>query len=280
MAEREIQDTTASVFDSLSLYGHLLAVSLRGQMQYVASFWLSSIGQFVTSGVEILGVWALFERFGHLAEWTLPQVALFYGVVNVSFALCDAFSRGFDIFGTDYVKTGNFDRVLLRPRSTVLQLAGHELTLYRIGRLAQGALVLGGAIYLLSPDWGPGHVALLAFAILGGMALFYGLMVIQATMAFWTIESLEIMNTLTYGGVETAQYPLAIYHRYFRRFFTVIVPLGCVSYFPIVALLGIDDPLGTSRLFQYAAPTAGFLFLGAALFFWRFGVRHYTSTGS
>jgi ABC-2 type transport system permease protein len=99
-------------------------------------------------------------------------------------------------------------------------------------------------------------------------------------LSFWTTESLEIMNTLTYGGVETAQYPMAIYQQGFRRFFTFVVPLACVAYFPIVAVLGIDDPLGTSRVFQYCAPLAGFAFLGASLALWRIGVRHYTSTGS
>jgi ABC-2 type transport system permease protein len=88
------------------------------------------------------------------------------------------------------------------------------------------------------------------------------------------------MNTLTYGGTETAQYPLAIYRPWFRRFFTYVVPLGCISYFPAVAIFGIEDPLGSSRAFQIAAPLAGFLFLALALGFWRFGIRRYTSTGS
>ena len=88
------------------------------------------------------------------------------------------------------------------------------------------------------------------------------------------------MNTLTYGGVETASYPLAIYQPGFRRFFTFVVPLGCISYFPAVAILGVDDPLGTSRLFQALAPLAGVVFFAVALFSWRFGIRHYTSTGS
>ena len=58
------------------------------------------------------------------------------------------------------------------------------------------------------------------------------------------------MNVLTYGGVETAQYPLSIYDVAFRRLFTFVIPLGCIGYFPIVAVLGVDDPLGTGRVFK------------------------------
>ena len=118
------------------------------------------------------------------------------------------------------------------------------------------------------------------FTILGGVCLFFGLIVMQATIAFWTTETLELMNTMTYGGIETAQYPLAIYQPALRRFFTLVVPLACVAYFPVVALLGIDDPLGTSRTFQQLAPLAGVFFLWIALQLWKYGVKHYTSTGS
>ena len=105
-------------------------------------------------------------------------------------------------------------------------------------------------------------------------------MILQATLAFWTTEGLEIMNTLTYGGVETAQYPLSIYRTWFRRFFTFVVPLACVSYYPALAILERTDPLGSPSAFQWLAPLIGLLFLCLCLHVWRIGVRHYRSTGS
>ena len=266
--------------NALVLYLSMVAQSVRAQLQYRISFLFMAFGSFVASAVEAVGIWALFERFGTLGEWRLAQVAFLYGLVNAAFATCEALGRGFDVFAREFVTTGAFDRLLVRPRSTVLQLAGHELQLHRVGRLAQGLLVLGWAIWVLDVDWQPWRVALLVATFLAALAFFYGLFVIQATLAFWTTESLELMNTLTYGGTETAQYPLAIYRPWFRRFFTYVVPLGCISYFPAVAILGIEDPLGSSLAFQIAAPLAGFAFLAVALGFWRLGIRHYTSTGS
>lgn len=268
------------ILGGLRLYVRLLAVSIRAQLQYRTSFLLSSLGQFVSTGVEALGVWALFARFGRLTDWTLAQVAVFYAVVNIAFALADAISRGFDVFGAQYVKSGQFDRVLLRPRSTEVQLFGHEFTLYRVGRLAQGALMLVLATSLGAAPFDLGQWLLLAWAVIGSVCLFVGLVMLGATLCFWTVETLEILNTLTYGGAETAQYPLSIYHPNFRRFFTYVVPLGCVAYFPVVAALGVDDPLGSSRTFQVLAPLAGPLFLCACIGVWRLGVRKYTSTGS
>lgn len=269
-----------TVAESLWLYGRLVSQSIRAQLQYRLSFTLTAFGGFVTSVVEAVGIWALFERFGSLGQWTLPQVAFLYGLVNCAFPISEALARGFDVFGKEFVKTGNFDRLLLRPRSTVLQLAGHEFQLQRIGRLSQGLAVLAWAIWMLDIDGNIGKVLLLLFTLISGVVFFYALFIFQATISFWTTESLEMMNTLTYGGVETAQYPLAIYRGWFRGFFTYVVPLGCISYFPSLAILGIADPLGSSLIFQVCAPLAGYGFFAVALLGWSLGIRHYTSTGS
>jgi len=159
-------------------------------------------------------------------------------------------------------------------------LAGQELTLRRVGRFSQGLLVLLWAAFALELHWSAGKVLVLLAALLGGACLFYGLLVLQATLAFWTTETLEIMNTVTYGGVETAQYPLVVYREWFRRFFTFVVPLACISYYPALAILGRADPLGSPAALHWLAPLVGALFLAACLQVWRVGVRHYRSTGS
>ena len=264
----------------IRLYFRYLGVSIRSQMQYRASFVMLAAGHFLVTGSEVLGIWALFSRFGSLRGWRLAEVALFYGLIHVAFAIADAVGRGFDLF-PGMVKSGDFDRLLLRPRSTALQVGSRELTLMRVGRLAQGLVVLLWASAALGLHWSVGRVALAVFAVVGGACLFTGLFVLQATLAFWTTETLEVMNALTYGGTETAQYPLAIYRRWFRRFFTFVVPLACVSYFPGVGVLGREDlAMGSPVWFRWSAPLIGVLFLAVSLQVWRFGVRHYRSTGS
>ena len=129
-------------------------------------------------------------------------------------------------------------------------------------------------------QWTLARIALAGFAIFGGACLFYGLWVLQATLAFWTIETLEIVNTVTYGGVETAQYPLVIYRPWFRRFFTAVIPLACVSYFPALAIMDRSAGSGVPSVLQWLAPAAGVGFLALSLQVWKIGVRHYRSTGS
>lgn len=266
--------------NAIRLYSRYVRASLRGQLQYPTSWLLTSLGAFVATGVDFVAIWALFARFKQVAGWRFGEVALFYAVIGASFAVADALTRGFDLFGEQFIKTGDFDRVLVRPRSTVLQLLGYELRATRIGRLAQALVVWGIAVRLTSIAWSWQVWATLLFAVLGGVALFSGILILQATLAFWTVESLEVGNTLTYGGVEAAQYPLDLYARWFRDFLIFVVPLGCVSYFPVAAVLGHAQRTGLAPGLLRLTPALGFVFLAVALWIWRFGVRQYTSTGS
>ena len=267
------------MLDSIYVYWRFLAVSIQAQMQYKASFLMQLGGRLVVTAGEFMAILVLFDRFDSLIGWSVYQVAFIYGIVNISFAVADAMTTGFDLFG-DMVKSGDFDRILTRPRSTALQLAGQELTLRRISRLTPGLVALIWAAMHLDLTWTVPNVGLLLVSIAGGASLFSGLIVLQATLAFWTTETLEMMNTLTYGGVETTQYPVNIYRPWFRNIFTFGIPLATVSYFPALAIMGVPDPLGTPLWFQYVAPLIGIGFLVASLQVWRIGVRHYLSTGS
>jgi len=264
---------------AIRLYARYASISLRGQMEYRASFLMQTAGQFLVTGIEFLGIWALFNRFGQIGGWSLAETAFFYGLVSITWSIADAISRGFDVFGAT-VKNGDFDRLLLRPRSTILQLFGHELTLRRFGRFAQGLAVLAFAIQAGDVAWSIPRVTLLAVAIAGGVCLFVGLLILEAASAFWTTETLEVWNAFTYGGVTMSQYPLEIYRPWFRSFFLFVIPLGCVTYLPGVAILGRPDPLGTPVQLQWLSPLVGPIFLAGCLQIWRVGVRHYQSTGS
>lgn len=262
------------------LYSRFLAVLFKAKMQYPMSFLMVCGAAFLSSAVELIGILALFARFDTIVGWTLPEIALMYGIIKMAFALGDGGARGFDQFATQ-IKSGDFDLLLLRPRSTALQVAGQEVQLLRLGSFLQASLVLIWALHALGLALSPNHLALVAFAVVGGTCLFYGLFVLQATLAFWTTEALEIMNMLTFGGADLGQYPVSIYTPWFRNFFIFVVPIACITYFPLHAIVGKEDIVFNSpQWVGWIAPLAGIAFLIMALALWNVGVRHYRSTGS
>lgn len=260
----------------MGLYFEYVKMGLKSQLIYKTSFILLSIGQFFVPFFVFIGMYLLFERFQTLDGWQFSEVALLYGVTHMGFALSEAFVRGFDAF-PQLVKSGDFDRLLVRPLSTPLQVMGWRFEFTRIGRLLQGTLVFVWAILNINIQLSMLKVMTLIGMIIGGIGIFSGLFIIFAALAFWTIEGLEIANIFTDGGREMSQYPLSIYAKPIQRFFTFIVPFAVINVIPLRFLL---DKSHSSSIVQAFIPYLGVLFLIPALLFWSFGVRHYKSTGS
>jgi len=266
--------------NACKLVSQYFITSIRGQMQYPASTLMLTVGQLLSTSIEIISIWALFSRFGTLKGWSFGEVAFFYSLLGISFAAAEFVSRGFEIFGTQFVRTGDFDRLLLRPRSAILQLIGHEFRLSRCGRLLQAAAILLVASRSLEFIWTPYNIALLCWTVAGAVAFFLALFIFQAALAFWTVEGLEAINAFTYGGVYAGQFPISLYEHWLRMLLTFVVPLACVAYFPVLAILGRSDPLGAPDWLLPLTPLAGFIFAGLSIVAWRRGIAKYTSTGS
>ena len=260
----------------MKLYFKYLAIHLKSQMQYRTSFWLMSVGQFFIPFVVFAGLYLMFDRFGQLKGWSFFEVALCFAVIHLSFSLSECFARGFDAFSS-LVGRGDFDRLLVRPRSTTLQVLGSKFEFTRIGRLSQSTFVLAWSIANLPAIWTFPKLLTLLLMIANGVFIFTGIFILAATFCFWTIQALEVANVFTDGGREMAQYPLNIYEKWVTRFFTFIIPFGCVSYLPLMYLL---DKRDGSMLLPMLLPLGGALFLVPCLLIWRIGVRHYRSTGS
>lgn len=260
----------------MKLYGKYILILFKSQLQYRTSFWLLTIGQFFIPFSMFAGLYFMFERFGQIDGWSFYDVALCFGVIHMAFAISECFARGFDAFSS-LVGSGEFDRVLVRPRSTILQVLGSKFEFTRFGRLFQSLVVLVLAISGVDIEWSLVKALILLLMVASGVFIFTGIFMLAATLCFWTIQGIEVANVFTDGGREMAQYPLNIYQKWVTRFFTFVIPFGCVNYLPLLYLLGKTD--GSSWPYMLL-PLAGVLFLFPCLLVWQFGVRHYRSTGS
>jgi ABC-2 type transport system permease protein len=261
----------------MGLYFKYLSILFKSQLQYRTSFWLLTFGQFFIPFSVFAGLYFMFDRFGHLKGWSFYEAALCFGIIHMAFSLSECFARGFDAFSS-LIAGGEFDRVLVRPRNTVVQVLGSQFEFTRFGRILQSAIVLAWALYNLSIEWSVVKVITLLLMIASGVLIFTGIYMLAATLCFWTIQGLEVANIFTDGGREMAQYPLNIYQKWVTVFFTFIIPFGCVSYLPLLYIL--DKEVHGSEILYMLMPLAGVLFLIPCILVWQIGVRHYRSTGS
>ena len=262
---------------ALRVYVALLRASLRAQLRYRLSVAMDAGGYFVVFWGEFAAIWILLRHFGMLQGWSLHEVMVCYGLAHLGYSLAELVSRGFE-FLASLTRTGAYDRMLLRPVSTILQLVGHEFALHRFGRLLQSLLVLILGLAGLGRPLAPEGILLLLWSLAGGCALFSGLYVLQGSVGMKTLQNIEAFNILTNGGPEVAQFPMSVYPRPFRLAYTFVVPLAGVVYYPLLGILSRGE--GAWRLAGWLGPLGGFAFLAVSLLVFRLVERSYVSTGS
>jgi ABC-2 type transport system permease protein len=263
------------------LYRRLIAVQIRAQLEYRVSFIMNLIATALATAGGFATIALILQRFEGIGGWSLGEIAFLYGMMDASFATNELIFAGFDYDSfAPMVQRGQLDQLLLRPAHITLQVLGSDFVLRRLSRLAQGIVIFGIALSLTSIRWTPLKLVYLPIVFASAVLFFGGLYVIGSTSTFWTVQRVEILNVFTYGGSEMMSYPMHIYSKWMRRFFTYVLPAIFVNYYPALYFLDKPDPLGMPVFAPFLAPLVGIGLFLISLAFWGYGLRHYTGTGT
>ncbi|MBO4297347.1 MAG: ABC-2 family transporter protein [Clostridia bacterium] len=260
-----------TTFGLWTRYIRILALS---QLQY-KGWILGLLPNLVYTVTDPLDALLMFDRFGSLGEWTASRILLVYGLALFCFGLSEVVARGIDYF-PQLVRSGEFDRLLLRPRPLLMQTAAMRFHLSRFNRVVAGGLLALVCLRYQGAQATLPNVAMLVLAVIGGTLAYAGVMLVAAAAAFFTIGQSELINLFTNGSYQVAKAPPGLLPNWLRRVFTFLMPMFLFTYYPAAAVCGWG---GEAWLGWLALPVCA-LFFGAAAALWRFGVRHYRSTGS
>jgi len=257
------------------LYRQYIKINLLSGMEY-KGWWLMIFQVLVVTIVDPLTVVLVFSRFGSIGEWTMERILLIYAMAFTSYGLAESFFRGFTYFPEHLIRTGNFDRILLRPKSLFTQVSASFFHVHRTARVAVGLCIIFWALSRLNVDVTFLNAVILVFALAGGMMTYAGVIVISASVAFFTIKAMDWIYIFTSASREVARVPIDYVPRVLRYMFTFLMPMLVISYFPASAIVGF----GGAAWRGWLALPAGALFFWMSMLVWRVGVRHYQSTGS
>ena len=264
---------------ALRAYRIIGGARVRSDMQYRVSFVLFTLSQFTITFLDFVAILVVFSNVPSLAGWSLGQVAFLYGLGNFAFGLADLFVGSIEYVQVD-IRTGTFDRLLLRPASPLVQVLADRFSLRRLGKVAEGALVFGIGCSAAGIHWNPARIAMTALSVITGATIFSAVWVLTACVCFWWVEAREAQNALTYGGSFMAQYPIGIYGIWLRRLLAYTVPVAFVNYFPATYVLGRHDRLGLPSWTPFVSPAVAAVSVMLAAATWRVADRHNPITGS
>jgi ABC-2 type transport system permease protein len=220
-------------------------------------------------------IWVVMSQVPSLKGWSLPELWLIYGLMTLALSINHMFADNLWTLGQQYIRTGGFDRFLVRPVNPLFHLLADRFCHDGIGNFIVGLVLVSTAATSLDLQWTIGDVLYMTVAVLSGGLIFISLNLITCISAFWVMDSVPVIRVV-FELHEFAKYPLAIYPNIIRTLLTFIIPFGLASYYPASYILGRQTPL----YLAFAAPLVSIGLFLVAYQVWLFGLRHYSSTGS
>ncbi len=259
----------------MGLYRKYVKIQIKSAFQYRASFFFDMISSALSTLGVFFGIILLFQNYETVGGYTLSEVLITYAMIFCSFSVAEMVFRGFDQFDK-LVRTGELDRLLIRPRSVFMQVLGYKIEFNKLGRVAFSVGVLVYALVASGIVWTPMRIVTTILMFVGSVVLFAGIFLIYSGVSIFTVNGIEFMNVLTNGGRDLAEYPIDIYSGFFRKIFTYVIPIAVVNYLPLQYLLGYPS----ATLFNALCPLLAFAFFGLCYLFFRWSLTKYKSTGS
>ncbi len=236
------------------------------------------LGNVIRSALGIaMAIGGLAVVFAHtrvLGGWTMEQVLVLLGVyylVNglVSTVLSPSLNKV-----VQEVREGTFDYMLLKPAPSLLLASTRRFVVWHVSDVVLGAAVIWVGLARLEANVTLAGAAVFAAAMTAGVAIVYAIWLALTTLVFWfvRVENITMIFNLFF---ETGRYPVEVYPFWLRQLLTFVFPVAFITTVPAQTITG-REPL----VVLWAAPLIAAAALLAAVRFWRFGLRNYTSASS
>ena len=251
-----------------------LIMHLKSQLEYRSSLILSFFAQIFPTGLSAAMVFVLLDKFNFSSQFNVYEVMLAVSIVQFGFGFSECFWRGFDKF-SDIIKHGTLDLMLIKPRNIYIQVFGSNIEFSKLSRWIGALILFVIAINNIDFDFNIWSILLLTLLLIFSALIYGALYIFSACLCFKTIEGLEFMNIFTDGSREFGQYPMAIFKKEVLIFFTYIIPIACVNYYPIRYIIG-----GENKLLYLISPLFCLVLLGLSILSFNRCMKHYASSGS
>ncbi len=258
----------------LSLYWLFLMQRFKVLMEYRVNFLIGAASTIAWQSASLLFIWVVMSQVPNLNGWNLNEILLIYGLLTLAKSLNHMFADNLWTVGDQYIRSGGFDRFLVRPINPLFHLLADRFCHDGIGNFLVGAFLVGISSSALRIAWTPLNILHLLVAVLGGGAIFVALNLITCVSAFWIVNSIPVTRAV-FENNEFAKYPLSIYPKGIGVLLTWLIPYGFASFYPASYILGRD-----ASAIVWIGPVVAAVMLFIGYRFWLFGLRHYSGTGS
>lgn len=186
------------------------------------------VGGMLVNDVFFLTLWVLFfAGFRSIGGWTLPDMALLFGLTMSVVGISGVFFGGYrDMAAT--ILRGELDALLTQPKGLISRLLARESIATAWGDMAGAVFVLTCFAKLRVAD-----LPLVLLAITAGTTVYLSASITYASLAFWATGARSFARELTDFMLLFSSYPGSIYQGAVKAIAFTILPAGFVVMVPM-----------------------------------------------
>ena len=261
------------------LYWKYICMFFRSRAEYKLSFFMGLVSNFYCYFITYITFWVITKKFHSIGGWDFNDISILYSMNLLTWAISGTLFWQSIYFLEQLVTTGGLDRFLLRPIGIIKQLVCSAFGYTFLGQIVVCFIFLGRAFFYISYKLTLLNVVYMIFAIIGGVLLQAGILIIVGALSFWIQRSTPIGQVICYDLRGLVNYPMNIYPRVIKIILTFIVPWGFVNYYPSVILL--NKPESSSEIILgLITPFIGIFIFIMSLLIFNQGLKRYNGSGN
>jgi len=256
------------------IYFRCLGQQMKAILAYEADFVILMISAGLVQITGFLFIWTIFQRIPDINGWTFWQVVMMMSLIFITEGVGSLFFEG-TWRVSRLIYNGNFDQVLLRPVSPIVQVLAGAVGFNGLGNIITGGMLLAISLSNVQVQWTPGRLLMLVILIVSAATIRVAINLGTAASAFWIRTPWSLVPFFVHQLGEFGKYPITIYSMAVQALVVVAIPFAFVSFFPTAYLFNIEAWSAPGLLTPLVAIYC--LFMAVAVF--RIGLRRYESTG-
>lgn len=268
-----------SMKEFLSTYWVYIKTFFKARAEYRTSFFLGMLANFYCYFITYVSYWVLTNGAGMIAGWDFSDLSILYGLSLLTYSISGTLIWYTAYHLEDLIISGQLDIMLIRPQGLIRQMIFQRFGDTFLGQIAVTVIFLCGAFALRTEGLSWCMVLYLILAVIGGIFLQIGSMILFGAFSFWTMKTGELINVVFYDLRDMTKYPLLIYPRAVRIILTFVLPWSFINYYPAVLITGKSADTA-ELILGIAAPFVGVVWFLFAIWIFRLGIRRYTGAGS
>ncbi|MBI4359120.1 MAG: ABC-2 family transporter protein [Candidatus Nealsonbacteria bacterium] len=258
----------------LSLYFHFFRVSLMAALEYRFNLLVWTFLNLFWTLLSFVGIELLFGQVSSIAGWPKQEIFLLLIIWTIFHDFLSIFIRPSLRQISHLIRHGKFDFLLLKPVSLRFLSSVQDFGIDSVSRFCLTSVIL--VFFLRQMGIEPSLLLWLDFTLLflSGAIIFYSFFFALAGLNFWFINLFNL-DDLHSRLIDAGRFPIDIFRGRAKTFFTYLLPIAFIAFFPAQILLG---RIG-SEWVVYGAVMASVFFIASQLF-WSLALRSYSSASS